>query len=79
MIRVLIQHYGHVFSQLPGNNKFAKRKDRREQSLDLLPEKFNRQDILDMIKSLSIEERSADRTIVIFCQKELVFKEKQDR
>ena len=72
MIRVLVRHSSHVFSQLPAINHSAKLKDKKEQFLDRLPEKFNHQDFIDEAKSLSILHRTAERYIAIFCEKGLV-------
>ena len=47
LIRVLIQHSSHVFSQLPADNNSAKLKDRKEQFLEQLAERYSRQDNLD--------------------------------
>ncbi|HAH25480.1 MAG TPA: DNA primase [Prolixibacteraceae bacterium] len=75
MIRVLVRHSSHMFSMLPEVNHSAKLKDKKEQFLEHLPEKFNRQAYLDLAKSLLIHQRTADRYIVIFCDKGLLFKE----
>jgi hypothetical protein len=71
MIRVLVRHSSHVFSQLPVI-KPATPKDKKEQFLELLPGKFNHQDYIDVAKSLSIPQRTADRYMSIFCEKGLV-------
>ena len=75
MIRVLVQHSSHVFSQLPAVNQCAKLKDRKEQFLDKLKEKFTRPVYIDLAKSMSIEARTADRYIASFCEKGLVCRE----
>jgi hypothetical protein len=77
MIRVLVRHSSHLFSQLPEILKTNTFKDKKEQFLELLPEKFSRQDYLDRSKSLLIQERTADRYMVIFCDKVLIMKEKK--
>ena len=78
MIRVLIKHSSHVFSQLPAVNQSAKPRDKKEQFLDQLPEKFNCKDYLDLGKSLSIHERKAYRYITLFCDKGWIFKDQRD-
>jgi len=76
MIRVLVQHSSQVFSQLPEVEKQSERpKDRRAQFLDRLPEKFDRPDYIDLAKSMSIQERTAERYITSFCNKCLIFRE----
>ena len=72
MIRVLVRHSSHVFSQLPAINNSAKPRDKKEQFLDQLPQKFNHQYFVDVAKSLSILHRTAERYIAIFCDKGLV-------
>jgi hypothetical protein len=75
MIGVLVQHSGHVFSQLPVHPPSANLKDKKQQFLELLPEKFSRKDYFDIGKSLLIQERTAERYMVTFCEKGLVFRE----
>ena len=75
MIRVLVQHSSHVFSQLPAINKSAKPKDRKEQFLELLPERFTYQDFMSLAKSLEITERTANRYVAGFCEKGLLNRE----
>ncbi|HET6558035.1 MAG TPA: DUF3987 domain-containing protein [Prolixibacteraceae bacterium] len=77
MVRVLIKHSSHVFSELPEDVKLNKPKDRKEQFLDKLPGKFNRKEFLDLAKSLSIAERTSEKYITIFCEKGLIFREQQ--
>ena len=78
MIRVLVRHSSHVFSQLPEVNNSANLKNKKEQFLDQLPEKFNCKDYLDLGKSLSIHERTAYRYITLFCDKGLICKDQKD-
>jgi hypothetical protein len=75
MIRVLIQHSGHVFSQMPGNNESARPKTRKEHFLEQLPEKFTYQDFMSLAKSLEIAARTANRYIARFCKNGLVTRE----
>ena len=75
MIRVLIRHSSHVFSQLPAINNSAKLRDKKEQFLDQLPEKFNRSDFIDLANTMTVQERTAVRYIAFFCNKGLIFRE----
>ena len=77
MIRVLIQHSSHVFSQLPAVNKPSMPKNRKEQLLEQLPERFTRMDIIELAKGLSINERTAYTYISLFCDKGLIVREQQ--
>ena len=77
MIRVLVQHSSHVFSQLPAINNSAKLRDKKEQFLHILPEKFDRPVYLELAKSLSIPARTAETYITNFNNKGLIFREQQ--
>ena len=75
-IRVLVEHSSHVFSQLPAVEKqTARPKDRKEQFLEMLPEEFTYQELMDLAKNLSIPERTAQTYIFKFCEKGLVIRE----
>jgi len=78
MIKILMKHSSHVYSELPEDANPTKPKDRKEQFLDKLPERFNRKDYLELARSLSIAERSADRYIGLFCEKGWIFREQVD-
>lgn len=75
MVRTLVQHSSDVFSELQGENKSSKTKDKMEQFMDLLPGKFSSQDFKALAKSMSINERSAKRYVTILCEKGLVRRE----
>ncbi|HEY3372591.1 MAG TPA: DUF3987 domain-containing protein [Prolixibacteraceae bacterium] len=75
MIRVLIRHSSHVFSQLPCAKSIPK--NRKEQFLNQLPLTFTRTDYITLAKSLSIAERTADTYIVNFCDMGLIFREQR--
>ena len=72
MIRILVKHSSHVYSELPVDVNPTKPKDRKEQFLDKLPEKFTRQNFAIVAKNLSIPQSTADRYITIFCEKGFV-------
>lgn len=75
MIRVLVQHSSHVFSELQGDTNSAKSKDRMEQFLDQLPVKFSAKDFITLAKNMSIPERSARRYMGVLCEQGRVCKE----
>jgi len=75
MIRVLVQHSSQVFSQLPAINNSAKLRDKKEQFLEKLPEKFNHQEFIDVARGLLIPQRTADRYMSIFCEKGLMHRD----
>ena len=72
MIRVLIRHSSHVFSQLPPINNSAKLRDKKEQFLDQLPEKFTYSEFIELAKNLWIAPRTAEGYISQFCVKGLI-------
>lgn len=74
MIKVLIRHSSHVFTQLQGEEKTKQKKNKKELFLEGLPEKFNRQDYVSLAKSLSISERTAANYINDFCERRLIEK-----
>lgn len=76
MVKILVKHSSHVFSELPVDVNPVKPKDRKEQFLDLLPEKFNRKDYLEIAKRLTITDRASDGYINKFCDTGLILREK---
>ena len=78
LVRILIKHSSHVFSELPEEIKPTKVKDKKEQFFDRLPERFNSKEFLELARSLSILERTAYRCIALFCEKGWIYKEQVD-
>jgi hypothetical protein len=72
MIRVLVRHASHVYSELPVDEKPTKPKDKKEKFLEMLPKKFNRQDYLDLAKSISMPDKTAEKYIYQFAEKGLI-------
>ena len=77
MTMVLVQHSSHVFSQLPAINNSANLKDKKEQFLEGLPDKFTRLEFIEIAKSLSIAQRTAELYISHFCDKGLIYREQK--
>ena len=77
MVKVLVKHSGHVFSELQHVAGSTKPNNTIEQFLDQLPRKFNHQDFIALAKRMSINDRSAVRYMTHFCDKGLVRREKQ--
>ena len=75
MVKVLVKHSSHVFSELPQDVKPAKSDNNKEKFLDQLPLKFTRAKFIDLARHISINERTAERYIGIFCEKGLVERE----
>ena len=75
MTKILVKHSSHVFSELPQDIKPTTLRNKKEQFLDKLPEKFTRSIYLTIAKSLSIPERTAELYISKFCEKGLIFNE----
>ncbi len=57
LVKVLMKHSSHVFSELPEDVTLPKPKNLKEQFLDALPKTFNRQDFLKMATTLGIKEK----------------------
>lgn len=75
IIKTLVRHASHVFSQLPEEVKPEKRPNKKEKFLEELPEKFTRKEFVVLAKSLEIAERTADKYIAAFCDKGLLLRE----
>ena len=78
MIKILVKHSSHVYSELPADVTPSKHKNRKEQFLDKLPGKFKCREYDELAKSFSILDRTADRYIVLFCEKGWICKEQMD-
>jgi hypothetical protein len=79
MIKILVKHSAIVFSELPEEIKPPKRKNRKEKFLEQLPLHFNRQKYLEVAKSLSIPDKTAEGYITEFVKKGLIHRESQDQ
>jgi hypothetical protein len=79
IIKTLVKHSSRVFSELPEDNQPPKRKNRKEKFLENLPLHFNRQKYLDVAKSLSIPDKTAEGYITEFVKKALIHRESQDK
>lgn len=75
IIKTLVRHASHVFSQLPEEVKPEKRLNRKEKFLEALPEKFTRKEFVLLARSLEIAERTADKYVAAFCDKGLLLRE----
>lgn len=78
VVKVLIQHSGKVFQELPDERLTNTRSQRKIQFYEALPHSFNRQGYLEVARNLSIPERTVERYITDFCRAELLLREKQD-
>ena len=77
MIRILIKHSSQVFSELPVDNTPIKSKNKKEQFLDSLPEKFTRLEFIEIAKGMAIVQRTAESYIANFCEKDLILREQK--
>ena len=77
IIRVLVRYSSHVFSQLLAINNSAKLRDKKEQFLDQLPEKFTDPEFIELAKNLWIASRTDEGYISQFCEKGLIRRECQ--
>ena len=78
MIKVLVRHASHVFSQLPEQETAAKPKNKREQFLEMLPETFNRPEFIELAQGISIAARTADKYISDACAIGLIKRERNN-
>jgi hypothetical protein len=78
MIKTLVKHSSKVFGELPEETKQRPRKNRKEKFLDSLPKVFNRQAYLEVAKSLSIPDKTAEGYITDFLKKSLIHREQHD-
>jgi len=75
MIKILVKHSSHVFSELPVDITPTKTDNKKEKFFEKLPLTFTKADFIDLAKSLSITLRSAERYIAIFCEKKMIERE----
>jgi len=78
IVRTLVKHASHVFSELPLEQKAPTRKNRKEKFLDLLPQQFNRQQYLEIAQNLNVAAKTAEGYITEFCKKGLLHREAHD-
>ena len=78
MAKVLVKHASKVFNELPADEKPIVRKNRKQKFLEGLPKNFNRQKYLEVAKSLSIADKTAEGYITEFAKKGLIHREMQD-
>ncbi len=79
IVKVLVKHSSKVFSELPEETNLPKRQNRKEKFLGLLPVSFNRQKYLEVARSLSISDKTAEGYITDFCKHNLLHREHQDK
>jgi hypothetical protein len=68
IISILVKHSSRVFNDLPAEPTQTKRLNRKEQFLESLPQKFSRQDYLDLATKHSIPHKTAEGYIAKFVQ-----------
>lgn len=78
IIKVLMKHSSHVFSELPVDTAPPSAKNLKEQFLDALPKEFNRQEYLKFASILGIKEKTAESYTTGFVKKQLLHRPKQD-
>lgn len=78
MVKVLIKHAEHVFSELPLERQNAPRKNMMEKFLEELPPEFNRKIYLDIASGKTIPPKTADRYIKVLCERGRIDKEGHD-
>lgn len=79
MVKVLVKHSCKVFNELPEDEKPPSRKNRKQKFLEALPKNFNRQKYLEVAKSMSIPDKTAEGYITEFAKKGMIHREMQDQ
>ena len=77
MISVLVKHASYIFSQLPEEIKLNKKKNKKEEFWELVPEEFNYKQYFEISKTIELPERTANRYIKEFCDKGLLSRTSQ--
>lgn len=75
---VLVKHALHVYSNLPEDTRLFTQKSIKEKFLETLPLAFNRKTYLQIAQELSINMKTAERYVTIFCKSGHIHREKQD-
>ena len=69
MVKILVKHSSHVFFELQKEVKPTKSDNNKVKFLDKLPLKFTCTKFVDLAKHISINERTAERYMGVFCEK----------
>ena len=72
LVKTLIQHAAKVFDSLPTQPEAPKPPNQKQLFLESLPPEFSRQDYLNIAKRLNIIDKTAQKYISIFVQKDLI-------
>ncbi len=75
IISVLVKHSSKVFNDLPIEQKEVKRANRKERFLETLPNKFSRQDYLNIADKHKIPHKTAEGYITKFVNAGLIHRE----
>lgn len=75
IISILVKHSSKVFNDLPIEQKTVKRLNRKESFLESLPNKFSRQDYLDLATNQSIPHKTAEGYITKFVDAGMIHRE----
>ena len=75
MVRILVKHSSHVYSELPVDIAPTKTDNKKEKFFEKLPLTFTYKDFIELAKTLSITARSAERYMTIFCEKKMIERE----
>ncbi|WKN29754.1 DUF3987 domain-containing protein [Porifericola rhodea] len=78
IVKVLLEHSSKVFSELSGQQKPVKKKNRKEMFLANLPQTFNRQQYLEVSQSLSIADKTAEGYIKKYIDNGVIQREFHD-
>jgi len=79
IVNILIQHSAKIYSELPEDIKPPKKKNKKEKLLANLPLNFNRHKYLEVARSLSIADKTAEGYITNFVKNRLIHRDSQDK
>lgn len=78
MVEVFVEHSAKVFSELDGESKPTKLKNKKQNFMEALPETFNRKIYLEIAESLSVNPKTAEGYIASFIKSGFLHRESHD-
>ena len=79
IVKVLVKHSSKVFDELPQEEPKPTRLNKKEKYLYALPQTFNRQKYLEVVKAMSIPAKTAEGYITNFVKSGLIHREAHDQ
>jgi hypothetical protein len=79
IVKILIQHAAHVFSQIPPPAEKNRNANLKQLFLEKLQNEFSRKEYLDIATSINIQTKTAERYITNFVKNALISRLARDR